>query len=61
MANPFYSWQKLLARVGLGRKDLIRGAGKDDFENLATMNFQILGHQFWDLFGLVFNCLFLVK
>jgi hypothetical protein len=42
MANPFYSWQKLLSRVELGEKDLIREVGRDDFENLVTINFQNL-------------------
>jgi hypothetical protein len=42
MANPFYSWQKLLPKIELGEKDLIREVGRDDFENLVTINFQNL-------------------
>jgi hypothetical protein len=38
MANLFYCWQKLLARVGLGKKDLVRKVGRDDFEGL---NFKV--------------------
>jgi hypothetical protein len=34
MANPFYSWQKLLSRFGAGGKDLAGEVGRDDFGGL---------------------------
>lgn len=40
MANSFYLWQKLLSRIGSEKKDLVRKVGRDDFKNLATINFQ---------------------
>jgi len=43
MTNLFYSWQKLLSRVGLEKKDLLRKVGIDEFENLAKINFQNFG------------------
>jgi hypothetical protein len=43
MANPFYSWQKLLSRVELGEKDLIREVGRDDFGGLNFEAFLIWG------------------
>jgi hypothetical protein len=43
MGNPFYFWQKLLSRKRVGKEDLVREGGRNDFENLAKTNFQNFG------------------